>query len=217
MGVILFVRHGQASVGAADYDVLSATGEHQSELLGTEYGRRGIAAARIVTGRLNRQRQTADRARRAAEWSVPVEVDAAWDEFDHENVRAVHRTAHPESAADGHSSGLWFDQVIPRWSSGSHDHDYTEPFRAFAARVDTALRRLAVESVRGQTTVVFTSAGVIGRVATALLGGGESQWTALNRVVVNSAVTRVVVGSRGSTLVSFNEYSHLAPELVTYQ
>lgn len=218
MGVILFVRHGQASVGAVDYDVLSATGELQSDLLGTEFARRGVSAARVLSGRLNRQQETARRARLASKWSASVEVDDAWNEFDHDDVLAVHRRVGAAASAEaGRTNQLWFDQVIPRWSSGLHDHDYAEPFPAFTKRVDSAVRSLAAESVSGETAVVFTSAGVIGRVAASLLGVGERQWFTLNRVVVNSGVTRVVVGSRGSTLVTFNEYSHLSPQLVTYR
>ncbi|WP_329242000.1 histidine phosphatase family protein [Streptomyces sp. NBC_01478] len=178
MGVILFVRHGKASLGAADYDVLSDTGRLQSELLGTELSRRDVTATRILTGRLNRQQQTARCTRLASKWSTSVEVDEAWNEFDHE---------------------------------------FTEPFPAFTKRVDDASRTLAAEVGSGETVVVFTSAGVIGWVAASLLGGGEPQWSALHRVAVNSGVTKVVVGSRGSTLVTFNEHSHLPPQLVTYR
>ncbi|MBK3562468.1 histidine phosphatase family protein [Streptomyces sp. MBT62] len=210
MSVILFVRHGKASVGAADYDVLSDTGQRQSELLGTEFSRRGVSATRILTGRLNRQQQTARCTRLASNWSTVVEVDEAWNEFDHEDVVATRRRVDAPDAEP-------LDRAIPRWSSGLHDHEYTEPFPAFTKRVDDAFRTLAAESASGETAVVFTSAGVIGWVAATLLGGGEQQWSALNRVAVNSGVTKVVVGSRGRTLVTFNEHSHLPPQLVSYR
>ncbi|WP_262058783.1 histidine phosphatase family protein [Streptomyces sp. STR69] len=208
--MILFVRHGKASLGAADYDVLSDTGEFQSELLGTELSRRGVSPARILTGRLNRQQQTARCTLRASRWSTSVEVDEAWNEFDHEDVAAAHREVDTPDAEP-------LDRAIPRWSSGLHDHEYTEPFPAFTKRVDDALRTLAAELGSGETAVVFTSAGVIGWVAASLLGGGEPQWSALNRVAVNSGVTKVVVGGRGCTLVTFNEHSHLPAQLVTYR
>lgn len=210
MGVILFVRHGQASVGAADYDGLTDTGELQSEMLGTEFRRRAVSATRILTGRLKRQQDTARCTRLASQWSTSVEVDEAWNEFDHEDVLALHRKVDtPDSEP--------LDQAIPRWSSGLHDHEYAEPFPAFTNRVDSAWGKVAAELASGETAVVFTSAGVIGWIAASLLGGGERQWLALNRVAVNSGVTRVVVGSRGSTLVTFNEYSHLSSQLVTYR
>jgi len=210
MGVILFVRHGQASVGAADHDVLSGTGRLQSETLGAEFSRHGVSATRILTGRLNRQQQTARCTRVAAKWSTSAEVDEAWNEFDHEDVVAARRTVDTPDAEP-------LDRAIPRWSSGRHDHDYTEPFPAFTKRVENALRTLAAELASGESAVVFTSAGVIGWVAASLLGGGEPQWSALNRVAVNSGVTKVVVGSRSSTLVTFNEHSHLPPRLITYR
>ncbi|MFJ9374627.1 histidine phosphatase family protein [Streptomyces sp. NPDC101455] len=208
--MILFVRHGQASVGAADHDVLSGTGRLQSETLGTAFSRHGVTATRILSGRLNRQQQTARCTRRASKWPTSAEVDEAWNEFDHEDVVAAHRTVETPDAEP-------LDRAIPRWTSGLHDHDYTEPFPAFVKRVDSALRALTAELGPGETAVVFTSAGVIGSVAASLLGGGEPQWSALNRVAVNSGVTKVVVGSRGATLVTFNEHSHLPPQLVTYR
>ena len=218
MGVILFVRHGQASADAADHDVLSATGELQAGMLGTEFGRRGVSATRILTGRLNRQQETARRTRHVSKWPASVETDAAWNEFDHENVLAVHRKAGTDISAPGSpAQRLWSDEVIPRWSSGLHDHEYAEPFPAFTNRVDTALRRLATELVPKDTIAVFTSAGVIGWVAAARRGGAEPQRRAQNPRGVNSRDTRGVVGSRGITLVSFNEYSHLSPQLVTYR
>ena len=57
--------------------------------------------------------------------------------------------------------------------------------------------------------MVFTSGGPISWVATSLLGGGPEIWTQLNPVTVNSSVSKVVVGRRGMTMVSFNDHSHL--------
>jgi hypothetical protein len=41
-------------------------------------------------------------------------------------------------------------------------------------------------------------------------------WKAFDDVIVNASVTRVVVGSSGRRLLSFNEHSHLPRDLVTY-
>ena len=42
MSRILLVRHGQASLGAADYDQLSDLGEEQSRILGAALATQGI-------------------------------------------------------------------------------------------------------------------------------------------------------------------------------
>ncbi|WP_048876749.1 histidine phosphatase family protein, partial [Saccharomonospora saliphila] len=59
MAVIYLVRHGQASFGAADYDVLSARGERQSRAVGAELARREAVVTEARCGTLARQRATA--------------------------------------------------------------------------------------------------------------------------------------------------------------
>ncbi len=44
-----------------------------------------------------------------------------------------------------------------------------------------------------------------------------SAWARFNAVVVNGSVTRVVVGSTGARLLTFNEHAALDRELVTYR
>ncbi|MFL6024037.1 MAG: histidine phosphatase family protein, partial [Marmoricola sp.] len=55
------------------------------------------------------------------------------------------------------------------------------------------------------------SGGPIGwAVAEVLVEGGSSDlWTRLNRMAVNSALTRLVTGSRGINLLTYNDQSHL--------
>ncbi len=84
--------------------------------------------------------------------------------------------------------------------------------------MEAALAR-AVERLgpRG-TGVVVTSGGPVSWVAASLLGAGTPVWGRLNPVVVNASVTKVVVGRRGATLVSFNDHSHLEAEaLLSYR
>jgi hypothetical protein len=40
---------------------------------------------------------------------------------------------------------------------------------------------------------------------------------ALNRVAVNGAVTKLAVGRSGSTMLTFNEHTHLDGEHLTYR
>ena len=65
--------------------------------------------------------------------------------------------------------------------------------------------------------MVFTSGGPISWVAATLLGGGIDTWMRLNPVTINASVAKVVVGSRGTTLLSLNDHSHLEPDHVTYR
>ena len=59
MAELFMVRHGQASFGTGNYDQLSALGERQGVWLGEYFAERGIAFDRVVTGSMQRHRQTA--------------------------------------------------------------------------------------------------------------------------------------------------------------
>lgn len=220
MGVILLVRHGQASWGAADYDNLSELGEEQSRLAGAALAAQGVRPTRVVAGGMRRHGQTARAALSATGWECEVTLDEGWNEFDHVQMLEVH------GAPDGPSAegqltrqefDAWFDAATERWTAGGHDDDYDEPFHGFAARVESALRRTASQLGSGDVAVVFTSGGPISWVAATLLGGGLDSWMRMNPVTVNASVTKLVVGARGTTLISFNTHSHLEPEHVTYR
>jgi broad specificity phosphatase PhoE len=210
VSVVLLVRHGQASWGAEDYDQLSALGEQQSRLLGAALAARGVLPDLIVRGAMNRHRQTAEATATGAGWTGPVVEDGGWNEFDHRQMLALHprRVGEDEDVTRAEFQ-RWFEEATLRWAGGRHADEYDESFTAFGERVEAALRRTVERLESKQTAVVFTSGGPIAWTVAALLRGGTGVWTALNPVVVNASVTMVVVGRRGTTLVSFNEHSHL--------
>jgi len=221
MSVVLLVRHGQASWGAADYDLLSATGEEQSRILGAALAARGVVPDVVVRGAMRRHRQTAEGTLSAGGWDAEVVEDDGWDEFDHRQMLELH----PAGPGEGEELTRerfqeWFEQATLRWTGGAYAHEYDESFAAFGSRVDAALRRTLERLGSGRTAVVFTSGGPVSWVAASLLSGGADLWTQLNPVTVNASVTKLVVGRRGCTLVSFNDHAHLeAPDggLVTYR
>ena len=69
MGQILLVRHGQASFGAEDYDVLSETGWAQGRLLGAWLAERGTVPTALVRGDMRRHRETLEAMIEGAGWA----------------------------------------------------------------------------------------------------------------------------------------------------
>lgn len=222
MGVVLLVRHGQASWGAADYDRLSDLGVRQSEVLGQALVARGVRPGVVVHGSMRRHRQTTDAAMAAAGWDGEVVEDARWDEFDHLST-VTGAAGFADVPGESYDDRVRrFEAGIERWAAGRDDADYVETFPAFRARVEAALERLVGRLGPRSTAVVFTSGGPVSWVAALLADGGVPAWTRLSMVVVNSSVTKVVVGRRGPTLVSFNDHSHLESDpspatLITYR
>jgi broad specificity phosphatase PhoE len=221
VSVVLLVRHGQASWGAEDYDLLSPTGQRQSEVLGTALAGRGLVPDLVVRGAMRRHRQTAEGAVAGAGWVADVVEDPGWNEFDHVQMFELH----PPGVGEGEELTRaqfdeWFTGALRRWAGDEHAHEYDESFAAFTGRVDAALRRTVDRLGPRGTAVVFTSGGPVAWVVASLLGGGADVWTRLNPVTVNASVSKVVVGRRGPTLVTFNDHAHLetaGPALITYR
>ncbi len=208
MGQIVLVRHGQASYGAADYDVLSPLGELQAAATGTTLA--DLRPDAVLHGAMKRQRRTAEVLVEAAGWPVEPALEGDWDEMDHLAIL----DAQPrdfEGEPDERQFQAWFERATMRWLSGEHDGDYRETWSVFRERVLGALDR-----VGDATTLVVTSGGPIAVVVTELLAS-PGAYPRLAPVTVNAAFTRIVSGSRGRTLVSFNEHAHLTGDLLTYR
>lgn len=212
MGQILLVRHGQASFGADDYDVLSPTGEQQAAVLGEVLA--GLAPDVVVHGTLKRQQRTAEIAAGAAGWGVELRTDERWNEIDHLAITETH-PKHFEGDPTPRQFQEWFEAATARWASGEYDDDYDESFVAFRERTEAALGEL----IDVGTAVVVTSGGPIAGLTARLLDAGTPTYHQLSAVVVNASITKVVTGRRGTTLVSFNEHGHFAGRdgLLTYR
>jgi broad specificity phosphatase PhoE len=215
VGAILLVRHGQASFGSADYDVLSPSGEQQARRLGAALAARGIRPAPVISGSMRRQRASAAALVAQAEWPLEVSVDAAWDEFELSGL--VPPTSAGQQPRDREAYQDALEAGMHRWAGVVGAPLTGESFAAFAARTESALRTAAERQPRGATTLIVTSAGVIGWLAASLLGAGPEQWIRLNRVCVNTGVTTLISGRRGISLVVFNDHSHLGPQEITYR
>jgi broad specificity phosphatase PhoE len=223
---ILLVRHGQASFGAADYDRLSPTGHEQSRVLGAALAARGVVADVVVAGEMVRHAETATGVLEGSTWSADVDVDPGWNEFDHLQVLAVHdQPATAQGESEKAAFQRWFEEATQRWTSGEHDERYDESFAAFTSRVAAALDRLVTRLPARGTAVVLTSGGPIAWAVAALLADDARArtdlWLRLNPVSVNTGVSTVVRGARGTTLVSFNAHDHLfhdgSTDLLTYR
>lgn len=223
MGMILMVRHGQASWGAADYDALSERGHEQARVLGSTLAERGIVPTTVVHGGMRRHQETWEGIAEGAGWSLDAVVDQGWAEFDHVDVGALVPPPISESGGDltPREVQRWVEASNHRWVGAGEDPagDYVESFGAFTRRVDDALARTPREGV----VLVVTSGGPIAMAAAGLLSGEPQAradlWSRMHVVCANTGVTRLISGTRGLTLVTFNEDTHFdaAPTLRTYR
>ena len=205
MPVIHLVRHGQASFGTDNYDLLSTLGHEQAAIVGRELARRGATLPIMASGSLQRQRRTAEII--AGELGIEgsaANTDDRWNEFD------AHALVDTRLGSGGASGGLssqefqveldeamqvWIDDASPTW-------------RSFSDGALEALASIAEQTPKGCEAIVATSAGVTAADVGRLLGLNARGVIALNRVSVNASITTVLSGARGLSLLTFNDHAH---------
>jgi broad specificity phosphatase PhoE len=154
----------------------------------------------------------------AAGWTAGPEVDEGWNEFDHLGV--VARGPGAVDGLDRRGFQEAFVAATARWSGGEHDDEYDEPWPAFVGRATAGLHRACA---RDGVTVVVSSGGPIAIACAALVDPDATAaelprlWSAFNTVCANTGVTRVITGSTGRRLLTFNEHAHLPRDQVTYR
>lgn len=219
MPVVHLIRHGQASFGAADYDVLSDVGHQQAKLLADALIRRGVRPDRMVAGSLKRQRDTATTCAEAAAWDVPVDADARLDEYDHIGLLLEQEAAPAFGPAAGRAVQEALDAALLDWMHSDRPGSDGRTFAQWRDDVIAAQREFLGSLGRGGTGLAFTSGGVLAAICADLLGLGPEGFVALNRVVVNTGITKIVGGRGGTSLISFNDHGHLegTADLLTYR
>ena len=231
MPSVLLVRHGQASFGADDYDLLSDLGHRQAQRVADRLAALPGVIDPVVSGEMRRQRQTA--APLLDHLELAPRTDARFDEYDHERIVAAAAAAEPEEVLGGAADlashldaapdrarafQAVLERSLARWIAG-HDDGGGESYEGFRARVRDGLAAVVAEVGRARTAVVVTSGGVIAAVVADALRLDPDGWGRLNTVIVNSSVTRLVVGQRGTTLVGVNDHAHLEhdPAWISYR
>ncbi|SFO89065.1 Broad specificity phosphatase PhoE [Amycolatopsis arida] len=217
MGAIYLVRHGQASFGAADYDVLSDRGREQAVAVGAELRRRRVRLAEARCGSMARQRGTAEAALAELRSGLVAKEDPRWNEYDHLDVLDAYGGSMPGEDPRAFQRAL--DAALTCWVDAGATSACAESWPSFTTRVREALDDVVGALGRGEHAVVFTSGGVIAALGAQLLGAPEA-FPRLSRVAANASITKVVSGRGGLSLVSFNEHAHFdgdAGELLSYR
>jgi broad specificity phosphatase PhoE len=216
VGVLLLLRHGQGSMGTADYDRLSELGCVQARAAGARLARAELTIGQVWSGGLARQLETA-RLVLAELGRAPGELrtDARLDEYDPAGILgASDPFAAATTSASRRAVQEALDGALSRWIQGGTG--YPEPHGDFTVRVQAAVATLA--ALPG-TTLAVTSAGVIAVACAQLTGLPPGRWPALARVTVNASITKLITSSTGTNLLTFNDHAHLEHDrsLITYR
>ncbi|TBW57905.1 histidine phosphatase family protein [Marinobacter halodurans] len=229
MATLYLIRHGQASFGKANYDQLSDTGWEQGRVLGRWLADK-VTPTAVFSGDLQRHQETVAAITEGYGQALPdLQMNAGFNEFDHEavvhafkpewadrEVMARDLAQHPKPAR---AFQLAFVEAVQRWVSGDYASEYAESWADFQTRVLAALDD-AIANAGGGDVLVASSGGPISVAVQSLLGLDDRRALALNEVITNTSVTRILFSGRRRNLAVFNNYAHLedaAPELVTFR
>ena len=238
MSSLYLIRHGQAGT-RGHYDALSELGRGQTYLLGEHLAAQKVRFKALISGCLNRQRQTAEevwRGYRDAGVPVPdIVPDGNWNEFDMTGVFSEFAPrlceADPQFKRDydelmrkledtgspiHHAWTECDTQAMRAWMEGRYPCS-TESWDAFQRRVLGARKSLGVYE-SGDAVAIFTSAAPIAIWVAASLGVSNGQIMRIAGVLYNSAVTTMRLRDDEVTLFSFNGVAHLTePRLRTFR
>lgn len=222
MGTLYLVRHGQASFGADDYDVLSALGHQQSVRLGEYFKYKGVRFDAALTGTLTRQIQTFAGIRQGMGLEFESEATSVgahllWPGLNEYDSEAVIGAIHPHPLEKPATPELYRHHFrllkagLAQWMAGAVSPQGMPSYTEFVAGVTSALDHIRTHY---DGNVLLVSSG--GPIATAVghvLGTRPEATIELNLRIRNSSVTEFAFNPKRHNLVSYNTLPHLdAPE-----
>ena len=214
MGTLYLVRHGQASFGADDYDVLSSMGYQQSVRLGEYFKFKGLSFEAAFTGTLQRQMKTFAGICEG----MGVVMDAAQrpglNEYDSAAVIGAihpHKLEKPTSPEMYRSHFRLLKDGLAQWMAGVVSPQGMPSYTNFVAGITDVLDHVR-KSHTGNVLLV-SSGGPISTAVGHVLGTAPEITIELNLRIRNCSVTEFAFTPKRHMLVTYNTLPHLnAPE-----
>ncbi|MFY3382567.1 histidine phosphatase family protein [Paracidovorax sp. MALMAid1276] len=217
MGTLYLVRHGQASFGADDYDVLSPRGRQQAVRLGEYWRARGLAFDAVMTGTLRRHTDTLAGIAEGLQTQPEATRWPGLNEYDsHALISAVH--PQPLGPADTPEKYRAHFRILcdalAQWMAGVISPQGMPSWIEFSAGVREALDHVRHHHT-GQNVLLVSSGGPISTAVGEVLGTAPEVTIALNMRLRNSAVSEFTISPKRLMLQTFNTLPHLneAPHL----
>ena len=166
MSDIIFIRHGQASFGADDYDKLSPLGHQQAAWLAEHLKAVDHHVDQIVCGDLRRHRETA--APIEEMFGQEARIDPRLNEFDYDALAEryhIHAPHHGPAASRDEFLHL-MTEIFHAWENDALS-GATEDYPEFQMRIDDAVDDALCH---GQRVVIVASGGPIAVTLRRVLG-----------------------------------------------
>lgn len=213
MGVIYLIRHGQARTDAygpiddpGSVGPLTELGRRQAQATGRSLATRLSSVDAAFSGDLLRHRETMELIRDEAGFTAGVSVTPEWNEYDLDSILGGGGIA---TTMAGRELQKMVDAGLENWVSPHGTQGEGELYDAFRSRCHRALATAEAAAGSGKTVLVVASAGSISQVCAHVLGLSAQSWVRFSRTMINTSISKLSVGRSGTSLLTFNEHSHL--------
>jgi broad specificity phosphatase PhoE len=212
MSELYLIRHGQASLGAENYDQLSTLGYQQAHWLGEYFRDRNVSFDRIVIGAMSRHRQTAESICQGLGEELSFDVHPGFNEFDFKALILAYSQQHTEqTVTDWHNPKQVFTVLRAAMNAWSRDEifvPHAETWQAFTQRVNAALQ-YAQQGARKQRVLVASSGGAISMALSQIMGFDSNTLINLNLQSKNTGINHCYFNAEKIYTTSINHVPHL--------
>ncbi len=210
MGHLYLVRHGQASLGAADYDQLSPLGQQQSQRLGEHWRSLGLHFDTVITGSMKRHAQTLAGIQAGMSTAHEAVIWPTLNEYDAEAVIRAIQPGELVKPTAPESYKQYFRLLrdgLTQWMAGVVSPQGMPSYAEFAHGVTSVLDAIRQQHV-GHVLLVSSGGPIATAVAHVLHTSPETS-IELNMRLRNTAVTEFSFNPKRHSLQSFNCLPHL--------
>jgi broad specificity phosphatase PhoE len=219
---IIFVRHGQAQFGQANYDKLSEVGHEQAVALGKAIFEQGITIDHWVSGDMVRHAETLRGISQGMRTQVSHQiVTPDLNEYDFTgqlNARFVGSKAPVGLHTDRKTHFRALRETLALWQNDKILNP-PESWAAFETRLKRAQQ--TIFGLEGDTILVVSSGGAISKIVANALGVSHAKQVDLQLQIKNASMSTFIYSRRtgGFFLNAFNEtpfVSARTQHLLTY-
>jgi broad specificity phosphatase PhoE len=219
---IIFVRHGQAQFGQANYDKLSEVGHEQAVALGKALFEQGITIDHWVRGDMVRHTETLKGISQGMRTQVSHQiVTPDLNEYDFTgqlNARFVGSKAPAGLHTDRKTHFRALRETLALWQNDKILNP-PESWAAFETRLKRAQQ--TIFGLEGDTILVVSSGGAISKIVANALGVSHAKQVDLQLQIKNASMSTFIYSRRtgGFFLNAFNETPFVSAKtqhLLTY-
>ena len=222
MPKIIFVRHGQAQFGHANYDMLSDVGHEQAVALGKALFAQGITIDHWICGNMVRHDETLKGISKGIGTQVKDQIITPdLNEYDFTGLLDA-RFAGGEAPVGLHTDRKTHFRVLRETIAKWQNDEIVNPPESWAM-FETRLKRAqqTILELEGGTILVVSSGGAISKIVADVLGIAHAKQVDLQLQIKNASMSTFIHSRRtgGFFLNAFNETPFVSAQtqhLLTY-